>query len=63
MGFALTRGNSETSNLAIAFTADRKTLHDHLGLYTNSVYATNDAPGAIPSNYRQRGAGRNSLRP
>jgi putative salt-induced outer membrane protein YdiY len=48
VGFALTRGNSETTNLAVAFTADRKTLHDHLGLYTNSVYATNDAPGAIP---------------
>lgn len=49
VGFALTRGNSETKNLAIAFTADRKTLNDHLGLYTNSVYATNDAPGATPA--------------
>ncbi len=48
VGFALTRGNSQTRNLALAFTADRKTLHDHLGLYTNSVYATNDAPGATP---------------
>jgi putative salt-induced outer membrane protein YdiY len=48
VGFALTRGNSETSNLALAFLADRKTLHDRLGLYANSVYATNDAPGAIP---------------
>ena len=49
VGFGLTRGNSETKNLAIAFTADRKTLTDHLGLYANSVYATNDAPGATPS--------------
>lgn len=49
VGFALTRGNSQTKNLALAFTADRKTLHDHLGMYTNSVYATNDAPGATPS--------------
>jgi putative salt-induced outer membrane protein YdiY len=49
VGFGLTRGNSETKNLALAFTADRKTLHDHLGLYTNSVYAANDAPGATPS--------------
>ena len=49
VGFALTRGNSETTNLAIAFTADRKTLHDEVSLYTNSVYATNDAPGATPS--------------
>ena len=49
VGFALTRGNSETKNLALAFTADRKTLRDHLGLYTTSVYATNDAPGATPA--------------
>jgi len=49
VGFGLTRGNSQTKNLALAFLADRKTLHDHLGLYTNSVYATNDAPGATPA--------------
>jgi putative salt-induced outer membrane protein YdiY len=49
VGFGLTRGNSQIKNLDIAFTADRKTLHDHLGLYTNSVYATNDAPGATPA--------------
>ena len=48
-GFALTRGNSQTKNLALAFTADRKTLHDKLSLYANSVFATNDAPGATPS--------------
>jgi putative salt-induced outer membrane protein YdiY len=49
VGFALTRGNSQTKNLALAFTGDRKTLNDHLGLYLNSVYATNDAPGAVPA--------------
>jgi putative salt-induced outer membrane protein YdiY len=49
VNFALTRGNSATKNLALAFTADRKTLNDHLGLYANSVFATNDAPGATPS--------------
>lgn len=49
VGFALTRGNSETKNLALGFTADRKTLNDKLGLYATSVYATNDAAGAIPS--------------
>jgi putative salt-induced outer membrane protein YdiY len=49
VGFALTRGNSQTKNLALAFTADRKTQTDHLGLYLNSVYATNDAPGATPA--------------
>lgn len=48
VGFALTRGNSQTKNLALAFTADRKTMHDHIGLYANTVYATNDAPGAVP---------------
>jgi len=49
VGFGLTRGNSETKNLALAFTADRKTLHDKLSLYANSIYATNDATGAVPS--------------
>lgn len=49
VSFALTRGNSQSKNLALAFNADRKTLHDKLSLYTNSVYATNDAPGAVPS--------------
>ncbi|HEX3352312.1 MAG TPA: DUF481 domain-containing protein [Terriglobales bacterium] len=48
VGFALTRGNSQTKNLALAFNADRKGWHDKLSLYTNSVYATNDAAGAIP---------------
>ncbi len=49
VGFGLTRGNSQTKNLALAFTADRKTRHDKLSLYTNSMYATNDAPGATPA--------------
>lgn len=49
VSFALTRGNSQSKNLALAFNANRKTLHDKLSLYTNSVYATNDAPGAVPS--------------
>ena len=45
MGFALTAGNSETKNLALAFTADRKSAADHLALYANSVYATTGTPG------------------
>ncbi|MGO9123740.1 MAG: YdiY family protein [Terriglobales bacterium] len=49
VGFALTGGNSETKNLALAFTADRKTSHDEIALYTNTIYATNDAAGAVPS--------------
>lgn len=49
VGFALTRGNSQTKNLALAFTADRKGWHDKLSMYANSVYAANDAPGAVPA--------------
>ena len=48
-GFALTRGNSQTKNLALAFNANRKSPHDKLSLYANSVFATNDAPGATPN--------------
>jgi putative salt-induced outer membrane protein YdiY len=48
LGFALTRGNSETKNLNIAFTATRKGFRDKLILYTNSVYATNDVQTAFP---------------
>jgi putative salt-induced outer membrane protein YdiY len=48
VGFAVTRGNSETKNLNIAFAATRKGFRDKLILYTNSVYATNDVPTAFP---------------
>jgi hypothetical protein len=47
-GFAR-RGNSQTKNLALAFTADRKGWRDKLSMYTNSVYAANDTPGATPA--------------
>lgn len=59
VGFALTGGNSETKSLALAFTADRKTSHDEIAMYANTVYATNDAPGAVPgvtANTTQGGA-------
>jgi len=49
VGFALTRGNSQTKNLALAFTADRKTQHDEITMYANTIYASNDAAGAVPS--------------
>ncbi len=49
VGFVLTGGNSQTENLSLAFTGIRQTLHDKLGLYANSVYATNNAPGAVPA--------------
>jgi putative salt-induced outer membrane protein YdiY len=48
LGFALTRGNSETKNLNIAFNATRKGFHDKLTMYTNSIYAANDLPTASP---------------
>jgi putative salt-induced outer membrane protein YdiY len=48
VGFALTGGNSETKSLALAFTGDRKTSHDDITMYANTVYATNDEPTAMP---------------
>jgi putative salt-induced outer membrane protein len=49
LGFALTRGNSASKNLNIAFAATRKGLKDKLMLYSNTIYATNDQQGASPS--------------
>ena len=49
VGYALTRGNSATQNLSLAFDAARPTLHDKISLYAHSVYATNNAAGASPS--------------
>jgi hypothetical protein len=40
LGFALARGNSNTTNLNIAFTGDRKTLADEVKMSLSSVYAT-----------------------
>jgi putative salt-induced outer membrane protein YdiY len=48
VGFALTRGNSQTKNLNIAFNAVRKGFRDKLILYTNSIYAANDLATANP---------------
>jgi putative salt-induced outer membrane protein len=47
VGFSLTRGNSQTENLSLAFTAARATKDDKLSLYTNAVYGTNQL--ATPS--------------
>jgi putative salt-induced outer membrane protein YdiY len=49
LGFALTAGNSQTTNLAVAFLGDRKTTNDKLSLYFNQVNSKNNAPGAVPS--------------
>jgi putative salt-induced outer membrane protein YdiY len=58
-GFNLTRGNSSTRNLNLAFKAARKTRKDKISLYASSIYATNDEPGATPAttaNAEQGGA-------
>ena len=41
LGFALARGNSDTTNLSTAFSAVRKTLNDQIKLYESSIYTTN----------------------
>ncbi len=41
VGFSLTRGNSQTENLSVAFNAARATKTDKLSLYTTAVYGTN----------------------
>jgi putative salt-induced outer membrane protein YdiY len=56
-GFSLTGGNSQTTNLSIGFLAARQTPHDKLSAYANSVYATNNAPGAVPSTTANTEAG------
>jgi putative salt-induced outer membrane protein YdiY len=55
VGFSLTRGNSQTENLALAFTAARATKADKLSLYTNVVYGTNQL--AVPSTTANTEAG------
>ncbi len=42
VGLSLTRGNSETTNLALAFNAARPTLKDKISIYTTSVDTTNE---------------------
>jgi hypothetical protein len=46
----VTRGNSATKNVNIAFNSTRKGFYDKLTLYWNSIYATNDLPAASPHN-------------
>ena len=55
VGFSFTRGNSQTENLALAFTAARATKADKLSLYTNAVYGTNQL--ATPSTTANTEAG------
>ncbi len=55
VGFSLTRGNSQTENLSLAFNAARATKTDKLILYTNAVYGTNQL--ATPSTTANTEAG------
>jgi putative salt-induced outer membrane protein len=45
VGFALARGNSDTTNLSIGFTSVRTTLRDKLSAYASSIYAQNSVAG------------------
>ncbi|HZQ17573.1 MAG TPA: DUF481 domain-containing protein [Terriglobales bacterium] len=47
-GFSLTGGNSQTTNLALGFLADRQTLRDKLSAYASSVYATSKITVTTP---------------
>jgi putative salt-induced outer membrane protein len=55
VGFSLTRGNSQTENLSLAFNAARATKADKLSLYSNAVYGTNQL--ATPSTTANTEAG------
>lgn len=55
VGFALARGNSNTTNLNTALVADRKTLGDETRLAVSSIYSTSGtstsgAPGGVTAN-------------
>lgn len=47
-GFSLTGGNSQTTNLAIGFLADRQSLKSKLATYANAVYATTTLTNTTP---------------
>jgi putative salt-induced outer membrane protein len=55
VGFSLTRGNSQTENMSLAFNAARTTKQDKLSMYTNAVYGTNNL--ATPSTTANTEAG------
>jgi len=55
VGFALSRGNSDTTNLNAGLAADRKTLSDEVKIYASSIYSTNGGtsnggPGGVTAN-------------
>jgi Protein of unknown function, DUF481 len=52
LGFALARGNSDTTNLTSGFNADRSTLSDEIKAYLSTIYSTdgNIAGGTVIAN-------------
>ena len=55
VGFALTRGNSQTTNLALGMAISRETLHDKTSLYAASVYnreTTDDVTRTVANTFR-----------
>jgi putative salt-induced outer membrane protein len=51
VGFSITRGNSQTENLALALNATHPTLNDKITLYVSSINTTNDlsTPSTVAS--------------
>ena len=49
VGFSVARGNSQTENLALAFTAAHPTLNSKITMYASAIYTKNDlpAPGSV----------------
>jgi len=45
VGFALARGNSDTTNLSLGFTSVRTTLRDKISAYASSIYAQSTVAG------------------
>ncbi len=58
VGFALARGNTQTTNLSIAFNAARTTNNDKLSAYVASIYASSNSAGvsAVTANDVRGGA-------
>lgn len=50
VGFALARGNSDTTNLNTGLNAQRKTLSDKISVYESSIYSTNGVDGTVTAN-------------
>lgn len=57
VGFSVARGNSQTENLALAFTAAHPTLNSKITMYASAIYTKNDlpAPGSVGANLEQGG--------